>query len=171
MPIQKSLEAYWGHLVVCEKIGIPLKNTNKIYKISDEVINFIKKTMKTWRAKLTTGVRSLCEAKIQRGIFQGDALSPFLFVIAMMTLNRTLVKCTGVYKLSKSQEEINDLIYVGDIKLFAKDEKELETNTSNENRHSGYRDGIWHRKMRHPSHEKRETTHDRWNRTTKSRKN
>ena len=46
-------------------------NRPKIYKISDEVINFIEKTMKTWRVKLTAGGRSLAEAKIRRGIFQG----------------------------------------------------------------------------------------------------
>ena len=51
-------------------------NCLKIYKISDEVINFIEKTMKTWRVELTAGGKNLAETKIQRGIFQGDALSP-----------------------------------------------------------------------------------------------
>ena len=48
----------------------------KMYKISHEVINFIEKTMKTWRVELTARGRSIAETKIQRGIFQGDALSP-----------------------------------------------------------------------------------------------
>ena len=47
-----------------------------IYEISDEVINFIEKTMKTCRLELTAGGISLDETKIQRGMFQGDALSP-----------------------------------------------------------------------------------------------
>ena len=47
-------------------------NCLKMYKISDEVINIIEKTMKTWKVELTSGGRSLAEAKIQRGIFQGD---------------------------------------------------------------------------------------------------
>ena len=33
--------------------------------------------MKAWRVELTAGGKSLDEAKIQRGIFQGDALSPY----------------------------------------------------------------------------------------------
>ena len=59
----------------------------KMYKISYEVINFIEQTMKTWRVDLIAGGRSIAETKIQRGIFQGDALSPLLFRIAMMPLN------------------------------------------------------------------------------------
>ena len=98
----------------------------KMYKISHEVINFIEQTMQTWRVELTAGGRSIAETKIQRGIFQGDALSPLLFIIAMMPLNHILRKCTAGYKLSRSQE-VNHLMYMDDIKLFAKNKKELET--------------------------------------------
>ena len=35
-----------------------------MYKISHEDINFIDKTMKTWRLELTAGGRRLAEAKI-----------------------------------------------------------------------------------------------------------
>ena len=101
-------------------------NCLKMYKISHEVLNFIEKIMKTWRVELTARGRSLAEAKIQRGIFQGDALRPLLFIIAMMPLNHILRKCTAGYKLSRLQEKINHLMYIDDIKLFAKNEKELE---------------------------------------------
>ena len=63
----------------------------------------------------------------QKGIFQGDALSPLLFVIAMMPLNHILKKCTAGYKLSKSQENINHLMHMDHIKIMSKNEKELET--------------------------------------------
>ena len=46
-----------------------------------------------------------------------------------MPLNHILRKCTARYKLSKSQENINQLMYMDDIKQFAKNEKELETLT------------------------------------------
>ena len=44
----------------------------------------------------------------------------------MMPLNPIVRKCTAGYKLSKSQQKINHLMYMDDIKLFDKNEKELE---------------------------------------------
>ena len=61
--------------------------------------------------------------EIQRGIFQGDELSPLLFFIAMMPLKHIFRKCTRGYKLPKSQKKINHLIYEDDIKLLAKKKK------------------------------------------------
>ena len=45
----------------------------------------------------------------------------------MMPFNHILRKCTAGYQLSKTQEKINHLMYMDDIKLFAENEKELET--------------------------------------------
>ena len=101
-------------------------NCLKMYKISHEVINFIEKNMQNWRVKLTIGGKSLAETKIQRDIFQ-DALSPLLFIIALMPLNPIIRKYSAEYKLSRSQEKINHPMYMDDIKLFAKNEKELLT--------------------------------------------
>ena len=42
----------------------------KIYKISDEVIKFIKEAMKTWKVEFTARGRILAEVKIQKCIFQ-----------------------------------------------------------------------------------------------------
>ena len=58
----------------------------------------------------------------------------------MMPLNHILRKCTGGYKLTKSQEKINHLMYI-DKKLFAKSKK--RTGNPSENIQSGYSDGIW----------------------------
>ena len=46
----------------------------------------------------------------------------------MMPLNRILKKCIAGYKLSKLQEKINPLLYMDDIKLFAKNEKKKKKN-------------------------------------------
>ena len=79
-------------------------NCLKMYKISHEV-----KLYRENHENLESGIdsRSLAEAKIQRGIFQGDALSLLLFIIAMMPLNHIFRKCTAGCTLSRSQEKIN----------------------------------------------------------------
>ena len=71
----------------------------KMYKISHETTNFIEKAMKNWRVELRAGGKSLAETKIQREIFQGETLSPLVFIIATMPLNHILRKCTAGYKL------------------------------------------------------------------------
>ena len=100
-------------------------NSLKMYKISHEVINFINKTMKTLRVELTAGERSFAEKKIQRGIFQGDALSPLLFIIAMMSLNHILRKCTARYKLSTSpnylQKMKKDWELIHAVRIYSQD--------------------------------------------------
>ena len=45
----------------------------------------------------------------------------------MMPLNHILRKCVAGYKLRRLQGKINHLMYIDDIKLLAKNEKELET--------------------------------------------
>ena len=99
-----------------------IKEYLKMYKISNKVINLITKAMENWKVELTA------EVKIQKGIFQGDSLLPLSFIIEMIPLNYVLRKCRGGdYKFTKSQEKINHLIYTDDSKIFAKNEKELET--------------------------------------------
>ena len=129
-----------------------------MYKISDEVINFIKKTMKTWRVELLAGGRTLAEANIQRGIFQGDALSPLLFIIAMMPLNHILRKCTAEYKLSISKEK-NQSPNVRHQTIYKKMKKNWKLlYTQLEYIQSGHRNGIWHRKICYASNEKCQRT-------------
>ena len=50
-----------------------------------------------------------------------------------MSLNHILRKCNYGYKFTKSQEKIKLLMYMDGIKLFAKTEKKLETDTNNKN--------------------------------------
>ena len=129
--------------------------------------------MKNLRVELTVGGKSLTEVKYQRGIFQEDAASPLLFVIVVMPLNYILEEWIGGYKLHKLQKKMNRQMYTDDIKLFDKNFKKSIRNpyTGNEDMLWQYKNGIWQRKMWHADYEKRETTHDSRNRTTKSRKN
>ena len=83
--------------------------------------------METWRVELTEGGKIWAKLKIHRGIFQEGTLSPLSFVIEMVPLSHILRKCRAGYTLSKSQEKIHLIMYMNDMKLFAKNERELET--------------------------------------------
>ena len=51
----------------------------------------------------------------------------YFFLLAKMPLNHLLRKCTRDDELYKSQEKSNHLIYMDNIKLFAKNEKKKST--------------------------------------------
>ena len=78
-----------------------------MYKISHEVINFIKKTWKPKEFNWQREENAWLKQRSKSGIFQGDALSPLLFINAMISLNHYLRKCTAGYKLSRWQQKIN----------------------------------------------------------------
>eukprot|EP00795_Rhopilema_esculentum_P009699 gene9699-biopygen2667 len=68
---------------------------------------------------------------IRRGIFQGDSLSPLLFVICMIPLTEVLRKVKMGYTLDGVK--INHLLFMDDLKLFAKNENEIDSLTSTVN--------------------------------------
>ena len=85
-----------------------------------------------------------------------------------MQLDHIFRKCIGGYKLNKSQEKINPLIYMNDMKLSAKKEKELKTLIKTVRiygRVMGMEFGI--EKSGHTNKEKQEMTQDGRDGTTK----
>ena len=54
---------------------------------------------------------------IRRGIFQGDSLSPILFVLCLIPLSALLNGMGDGYKLGKYHGKINHLLFMDDLKL------------------------------------------------------
>ena len=65
--------------------------------------------------------------KIRRGIFQGDSLSPLLFVLVMIPLTLVLRQTKTSYKVKKGGKKINHLLFMNDLKLFAKNEDQIDS--------------------------------------------
>ena len=80
--------------------------------------------MESLQTILMSGNEELVRVNIQRGIFQGDTLSP-LFVIGLIPLSHTLRKVNAGYQLGKGQyNKINRLLFMDDLKLYGNSERE-----------------------------------------------
>ena len=95
--------------------------------ISDKFMKSITEALENRKDKMTTG------GKIKRVIFKRDALSSFLIVIAMKSLNHIFRNCYEGYKYFKSEEQINHFIYKDDMKKFAKKWKRTGDCLTNKN--------------------------------------
>ena len=64
---------------------------------------------------------------MNRGIFQGDSLSPLLFVLSTVPLSLILRKVNASYEWGKKEHKMNDLLFMGNLKLFSKSEGQMDT--------------------------------------------
>ena len=80
--------------------------------------------MANWQTELTSCRESLAKVNIRRGIFQGDSLSPLLFVIRMIPLIHVLRKAKARYTLGG--ENINHPLFIDDLKLYGKNENKIK---------------------------------------------
>ena len=94
--------------------------------LNKKLITFLQSTIKNWRLELTYNNGTLGEVEIKRRIFQGDSLSPLLFVRTLISLTQILKKTKHYYSFV-NKEKINHLFYMDDFKLYAETEKELDS--------------------------------------------
>lgn len=94
-------------------------------KIPECILEFIKRMLHHQKTTLFLNGEGIGKVNIENGIIQGDALSPFLFVIAMEPLSRTLNKNCDKVGLSEVGMKTNHLIFIDDIKLVASDSSTL----------------------------------------------
>ena len=65
--------------------------------------------------------------KISRGISQDDSLSPLLFVLVVILTTLVLRQTKVSYELKKGGKKINHLVFMDDLKLFAKNEDQVDS--------------------------------------------
>ena len=97
-----------------------------MFGIADNVVKrLLSNSMEKWRIKLYSSSTMRGEIEIKRGIFQGDSPSPLLFVASMTPLRLLLGKTKYRYYLKGKQ--VNHLLYMNDLKLYAKSKTGLES--------------------------------------------
>ena len=104
-----------------------IEKSMEMFGVAINMRRFISGNMKQWNTELMSGDQRLGNVRIRRGIFQGDSLSPLLFVLAMIPLTLMLRKTKIFYQLKKGGEKINHLLFMDDLKLFAKNEEQIDS--------------------------------------------
>ena len=75
-----------------------LEECLEIFGIADNMKKLLSNSMKTRQTELTSCGESLGDVQIKRGIFQGDSLSPLLFVLALTPMSMVLRKVRHEYE-------------------------------------------------------------------------
>ena len=70
----------------------------EMFGIAENLRTFLQKSMQQWRLSLTANGEDLGEVNVKRRIFQGDSLSPLLFVLSMVPLPLIFKKVNACYK-------------------------------------------------------------------------
>lgn len=99
--------------------------TMNITGMAHNVIKLIKKTMGSWNTRLEYSGEHLTNVDIKRGIFQGDSLSPLLFVTALIPLSVILRDAVQGYQFRQGKK-VNHLLYMDDLKIYGKTKDDLE---------------------------------------------
>ena len=73
------------------------------------------------------GNSELRKVDIKRGIFQGDSLTPLVFVLGLIQLSLILRKAKVAYEFFGRKEKINYLLFMDDLKLHSRIEKGLDS--------------------------------------------
>ena len=96
-------------------------------KIANIVQNLLQNTMPLWKMELTSKNQNFGNLEIKQEIFQGDSLSPLLFIIGLISLTLILRKSKEVYEFRNSKERIKHLLHMDDLKLYGKTDKCLDS--------------------------------------------
>ena len=83
--------------------------------VAENIKSFLVNSMEEWKIILCSGNSELGEVEIKRGIFQGDSLSPLVFVLALIRQRQ---------HMSFQKAKINQLLFMDDLKLYSQVRKD-----------------------------------------------
>ena len=73
--------------------------------VAENIKSLVVNSMEKWKVMLCSGNSELGEVEIKRGVFQGDSLSPLVFVLPLIPLSLILRKTKAAYEFFGKQRE------------------------------------------------------------------
>ena len=131
-----------------------MKKSMDMFGVAVNVRSFVNASMKQWNTELTASNQRLGNVKIRRGIFQGDSLSPLLLVLVMIPLILVLRQTKASHEIKKGGKKINHLLFMDDLKLFAKN----SLSKYSKKIFRGHQNGVWVTKVWGVDHEERRSS-------------
>ena len=75
-----------------------IKECLDLFGVAENIRTLLVNSMEKWRVMLCEGNSEFGEVDIKRGIFQGDSLSPLVFVLVLIPLSLILRKAKAAYE-------------------------------------------------------------------------
>ena len=88
-----------------------------------DITELLKRSMQSSRMVMFSGKNKLGKVNIRRGIFQGDSLSPLLFVVALIPVTIILRTLKQGYSFGKGKERLNHLLFMDNLKLYGSNDE------------------------------------------------
>ena len=89
-----------------------IKECLELFGVAENIKTLLVNSMEKWRVMLCAGNSELEKS---RDIFQGESLSPLVFVLALIPLSLILRKAKAAYEFSRSKEKINNLLFMDEL--------------------------------------------------------
>ena len=99
----------------------------KVFGVVVKMKSFFNALMNHWNTELTAENQRLGNVKMKRGIFEGDCKFALLIVFVMIPLTLASRQTKASYEVKKEGRKINHLLFMDDLKLFAKNEDQIDS--------------------------------------------
>ena len=92
-----------------------------------KIIKLLKGSISSCQTVLFSGKNRVGKINIKRDIFQGDSVSPLLFVVALVLVTVVLITPKQRYSFVKATEKLNHLLFMDDPKLCGSNDNEIDS--------------------------------------------
>ena len=103
-----------------------IKECLDLFGVAENIKTSLVNSMKKWRVLLYARNSELGEVDIKQGTFQGDSLFSLVFVLALIPLSLILRMAKAAHGFSGSRVKFDHLLFMHDLKLHIRNEKELD---------------------------------------------